>query len=71
MSVHLILENLECEPAKLLTINCRAVDVDGFTLERSNPATNRVTNLQPGEKVRLVVSIPEQASTNKVICNVN
>jgi hypothetical protein len=69
MSVHLILENLDARPFEQLTINCRTVDVDGFTLERSNPR-NSATSLQPTEKIRVVVSIPEHASTNKVLCNI-
>jgi hypothetical protein len=71
MSVHLIVENLDAKPAEQLTIHCRAVDVDGFTLERSRPRDGTVSNLQPAEKLRIVVSIPEHASTNKVVCNIN
>jgi hypothetical protein len=71
MSVHLIVENLETTHAEKLTIHCRAVDVDGFTLERSSPGKSGITSLQPAEKIRVVVSIPEHASTNKVVCNLN
>jgi hypothetical protein len=71
MSVHLIVENLDAKPAEQLTIHCRAVDVDGFTLERSRLRDGTVSNLQPAEKLRIVVSIPEHASTNKVVCNIN
>jgi hypothetical protein len=71
MNVHLILENLNSRPFEQLTINCRAVDVDGFTLERSKPRDGTVSNLQPAEKIRVIVSIPEHASTNKVICNLD
>jgi hypothetical protein len=71
MSVHLVVENLNDRVAEQLTINCRAVDVDGFTLERSSPRDSSLNNLQPAEKIRVVVSIPEHASTNKVVCNTN
>jgi hypothetical protein len=71
MSVHLILENVSESQKGPLSINCRAVDVDGFTIERSSVRDRVIEDLQPGEKVRKVVTIPEHASTNKVVCNIN
>ena len=47
MSVHLNLENMSDSQKGPLSINCRAVDVDGFTIERSRVRDRIIEDLQP------------------------
>ena len=51
MSVHLIVENVADQKGPL-SVKCRALDVDGFTIERSSVRDRIIEDLQPGEKVR-------------------
>ena len=67
-SVHVTLENVSGTSVGNFIIDCRTVDKDGFTLERSRDGLF-LDHLQPGEKVRHIVTV-DYASTAEVICNI-